>query len=545
MDSLPARDDARGSALVRLHPITLLLEIPSLLVRWVGPFVLIGLVGSHPETFFSRTFRFAIVGAAIGTTAALLRYATVRYGILDRHLVIRSGLLHRRTRSVPLVQIHNVDLRTRPLQRLLGVCEVRVETAGGHQAEAHLRVVGVDDAQRLRRAVLHHDVSHRDVSHKDLPHRAVLPGDEGGATEDPDHAAIAYVDPASVDPAPDPAVDTPSGDERPIWKIGLRELLLAGATGNRVGPIAALLVGLQEILDDSGFDVPRAIESVVLRFLGQGTTSTLLILGSISILFLVAGWLVSIAMSWITYHGFTLERSGVELRRSHGLLSRFEALVSVPRVQVLLLESTWLRRWIGYVAIRVQTAGSPKKGAGGSAVLFPLLPRRDAPALGRWVFPELEIDEAALLPVHPRSLRRGFVRYLLGLVAIVGAAAIAKGPLVLLLMVAAPIPAWALARARYRALGYHLGDRFLLVRAGVLTRNLWVIPVERIQTIAWKQNPFQRFAGLASLTVDTAGAASWSAATIVDLGERDAGDLWLRLASVAETANLREDTDVV
>ena len=58
---------------------------------------------------------------------------------------------------------------------------------------------------------------------------------------------------------------------------------------------------------------------------------------------------------------------------------------------------------------------------------------------------------------------------------------------------------------RYHARGYDMGDDRLRVVRGVMFHSDTVVPFGRIQHIDVNQGPLQRFYGLATLTVHTAG----------------------------------------
>jgi putative membrane protein len=74
-------------------------------------------------------------------------------------------------------------------------------------------------------------------------------------------------------------------------------------------------------------------------------------------------------------------------------------------------------------------------------------------------------------------------------------------------VVVAPVPARAflLAPIRSAALGYQLNPTVFVTRSGVLTRELRVVPYERIQSVRIRQGPLQRLLRLASVWVDCAG----------------------------------------
>jgi uncharacterized membrane protein YdbT with pleckstrin-like domain len=92
-----------------------------------------------------------------------------------------------------------------------------------------------------------------------------------------------------------------------------------------------------------------------------------------------------------------------------------------------------------------------------------------------------------------------------------------------LLLLIALIPAWLLAHAHYRHLGHARSGSFVLTREGLWTRRSYIVPVRKIQTLHFRQTPFQRRLRIGTLTIETAGnPLDWHAPRTIDLG-RDYG----------------------
>ncbi|MFG0320328.1 MAG: PH domain-containing protein, partial [Planctomycetota bacterium JB042] len=436
-DGAGAREGLR-----RLHPATVLLEIPATVLKWGWPIVAAGFLfgGGSPST---NVVKWAVIGIVFGAVSTLFRYFTLRFGIVGERLVLRHGLIWTVDRTIPLDRIQNVDLKSSPIQRLFGVTTVRIETAGADDTEASLSVVSEEVAERFR---------------DDLLERRAAPS---GRPREPE------------------AKDAP--EEEVIRRLGFGELLLAGATENRVGVIVAALFGLLELLDEGTLDLEGPLELALGRAASAGPWLAGALAVALVLTFLVAGWVTSILLTALRFHGFELRRSGEGVRRRHGLLSKYESLVRRDRLQVFLLEANLLRRLVGYVTLKVQTAGSGEKGeAGGSAVFFPLLPRREADGLMRLVLPHgsrADLDLDSLRPVHPRAARRIFLRLCL-LSALCGGfvALAAQDPRGLLVVPVGVLLAFALRGPQYRALKWNVTDSTVIARAGLWTRRLWVVP---------------------------------------------------------------------
>jgi membrane protein YdbS with pleckstrin-like domain len=123
--------------------------------------------------------------------------------------------------------------------------------------------------------------------------------------------------------------------------------------------------------------------------------------------------------------------------------------------------------------------------------------------------------------VKLQSLERGYltvlrVRSALGWLIFAAMAAVADGYLQWRLglppgVVAGPVIALAflsivlLVPGRWRRWGYAFTDRELHVASGWLTRTHTIVPLSRVQHIDVSQGPIERSAGVATLSLHTAG----------------------------------------
>lgn len=81
----------------------------------------------------------------------------------------------------------------------------------------------------------------------------------------------------------------------------------------------------------------------------------------------------------------------------------------------------------------------------------------------------------------------------------------------------------------WRATGWRLDDRLFAMRAGVYTREWTGVPRDRVQSVLVSSNPLQRWRGLATVTVRTAGAHT-PAVVLGDIEEPAAERLRAELA---------------
>jgi putative membrane protein len=472
----------------RLHPFSIASRALRLARQLLLPAVLGGAsVGGDLRGVLVWIF---LILALPSVLLAAAQWLAFRFRLESDDLVIDSGVFGRRRRVIPIDRVQNVDLEQSALERLVGVAELRIETAsGGREAEASLSVLSLAEARAVQADLLA-------------------------------RRATARATPAAG-----------SGD-RPLLQLTVLDLALAGATSNEAGLIAAGLATLLEVAGRFGAltTVAHRLDNAVSGGFGAGAVGAATAIALVILAFVVLGWVVSIVATVVRYHGFTLTRVGDDLRLEHGLLSRHHTTVPLARVQAVRIQVTIPRRALGLAALRIDTAGSGPGARGGTGgrtdAHVPISRRSDVARLLREVLPDARLDHDHLQPVAPASRRRERVR-LTFLVAVftVGLATwgLPRAWLAVLLLA----PAWALAGARYRARGWNHDDLHLIAREGVLTRTTWVVPRRKIQTLHATETPFQRRWRLATLLVDT--AAGVRPARVVDLHRATAARLLVEL----------------
>jgi putative membrane protein len=227
---------------------------------------------------------------------------------------------------------------------------------------------------------------------------------------------------------------------------------------------------------------------------------------------LLAMRLLSMIWSFVRLYGFRLERAGDDLRAEFGLFTRVMATIPLRRIQTLTIREGPLHRLFGAASVRVDSAGGDA-GAAGAAKresLAPIVERRLLPGLLRDVLPEVDLTAIAWQPVDPRGFRRAVKASLVfyALLSVPFVAMLRWWTFALL----AVLCVWAFvdARLHIRHLGWAVADRAILFRSGWMFRQLTIARFTKIQAVAVGESPFDRRYRMASVSVDTAGAADLS-----------------------------------
>jgi putative membrane protein len=522
-----------------------------------GSFVLANETG-----FGSGDIAFLLAPAAflLGVAYQVAYYYRFTYELTDEELIVASGVVGRQKREIPLERIQNVDVRRPALKRALGLAVVNFETAGGSSTEATLDAVDTAEADRLQNEIGPRSRRRRRSKSAERSSTAAVTGgaaSERGETDGTDGpVATEGVTRTANTPDAHETADRPDShettgtpglqetDEELLYEVSDHELRVLSVVSFRPGAFAVPFIGIpfggeemtRTLLGRLGIDLQEGVRSLAaldVLTLGVGAVGLL-------VSYLLAVWVVSIALTYLQYYDFRLERVGDELRYERGLIGRYSGTIPLGKVQTVTVGENVLMRRLGYAALGVETAGYAPgaNGGSGSETTVPLGARDRVLTLAQKVLAASDdtgryeasetfdettdvgegddsspVVDPALSSPEPRARKRYTRRYLIALGLL--AAAIGTATVVTTLptaaaavpVVLAPLTPVA-ARLKYRHRGYHETAWSLVTRAGFWRRRTRIVPVFRLQNVLITRTIFQRRWGLASVTADTASSAS-------------------------------------
>uniref|UniRef100_A0A8J8AY20 PH domain-containing protein n=1 Tax=Coralloluteibacterium stylophorae TaxID=1776034 RepID=A0A8J8AY20_9GAMM len=217
--------------------------------------------------------------------------------------------------------------------------------------------------------------------------------------------------------------------------------------------------------------------------------------------------LLSVLLAVLTYHGFTLSEQDGRLQVQRGLLTRVRASVPRHRIQAFAVGESLLQRLFRRRDLRVDTAvRTSGNDARGLRELAPIADPGAVDALVRDLLPGTAWPDLHWQRLDPRAWRRMVVApswIVLGLSAMAAMRFGAWGALGLALLPLVVVRARLWARhARYA-----VGERLVAVHEGWLHRRWRFAEIGKLQGLRLAQSPFDRRLGMATLWIDTAGAA--------------------------------------
>ncbi len=447
-------------AVRRLHPFSWLFVLLINLQKVALPLIALLFLGRGEGWEL-----FGVVGAILLALYSVVYSFGFRYQLLPTEIVVREGIFARTERHVPYERIQNVVQRRNVLHRLFGVSELILESAGGTKPEAKMSVITVAEADRIER---------------------VLRGHRHDASAD------------------EVVEDTPP----PLLALDLAELVRLGLVTNRgavaIGAAAALYWQFEPWESRM---VRKTIGSVFSVLPDWADVSAQPIAVAATVLLFIAGCFVvlkvlSILMSWVGFHGFTLTRRGERVSTARGLLTHHAASARLDKIQRLVLGESWLARRLGRRWLSCDVAAGITAGSEADATRLKWLAPIATPAKIRELVdalaPGLDVDALEWRPLHPRAWQRMFrpVALIGTLIAI--PLTVTFGPSVILLWAVAITFSFLDARRSAKFAGYAITPEIVAFRAGWLLRQWTIARIEKGQSINLTQSPFDRRAGMAT-----------------------------------------------
>lgn len=278
------------------------------------------------------------------------------YRVTDEEVELRTGVLFRRHRRLPLARLETVDLARPLFARLFGLAQVRLEAVS--EGESEVRLSYLDDSTAL---ALRDELRDR-----------LKPSPAADAGPDSSHAG-----------PPQQAIRVPTA-----------EVVAASVLGRIVLVWPVLL----------------AIALVLVAAVGPGAGLALSV--AVGLPVGIVPLLVGLVEAERLY-GFTLSESDRGFDISRGLLNEMHQVVLVDRVQAVAVVEPLLWRRFGRVRLVVDVAGyrgGSNEDQQRTAVLLPIAPSSLVADVLRRVQPDLHLNELSHVPAPAASRWRAPIR---------------------------------------------------------------------------------------------------------------------------------------
>lgn len=453
----------------RLHPVAMLVKMVKSIKEIIAALIVLVV------TNFGN-FRFLlIVGTAIGAVfiiiLSILHWLKFTYRLEENEFRVEQGVFLKKKRYVPFERIQSINISAGIIQRLFGVVNLKIETAGGMgEAEIELSAISKEEADRIQRIIKEQKNQIQEES----------------------------------------AVPTDLQEGKLLYKINLKELLITAATSGGLGVALSIVAFLSQ------FDEIIPYEKIFEQ-LEWITHASLTVIVFVCLLGLLLAWVLSFIGVLLKYGDFTIREESGQIIISRGILERKQFTIPIDRIQAIKISENLLRQPLGYAAVHIETAGGgDEKDI--ETVLFPLIRKSQ---LKEKIESILDVTiQQQLNPIPKRALYRLWLQdFFLDLIVIVPLCLFLKpwGYLSLLLI---PI-SFILGYGQYKDSGWLINGNELTLSCRLINKITVVLEKKRIQSLKIKQSYFQRRRKLVSVEANFISGSLGNDVTVDNLDQND------------------------
>ena len=374
----------------------------------------------------------------------ITKWLTFTYWIEDEELKTEYGLFFKKKRFIPIERIQNLNYNEGVIHRLFNVVQISIETAGGltSVADVELSAITKNAASEMERLI--HQNYKRDCQN-----------------------------------------EQPDQKNKIIFKMKNENLLLLATTSSSVGVV---LTGIVALFSQIVEIIPFNKISVHFSFLQQ---SSLFLLTLIIAVALLIAWIISVAMTFLSYYDFTLSYFEDRLEISRGLLEKKKITIPVEKIQAIKIIENPVRQLFGYATVTIENAGSSMTSANEKKVV--LLPLIKKSAIQSILLNSMDIDlDVEGGNYSPKRARPLFYRkyvLVLAIFTVIATIYISIYSLALLLLV--PLFAY-LGYIQHRNACFKLGGNQLAVQYRVISKVLYIAKQNKVQAFEITQTVFQK-----------------------------------------------------
>ena len=505
----PTPETLRGTH--RANPLSVLVEALKMASGLVT-LVAFGLARDFFAGDLSVFVKLVLAAAGIFAVCLLLSFAVWRaktWELTAEGVRLCWGLgwgpFSRRSLTIPYEHIHTVSMSSSLLDRVFGLITLDLDTGAAASEGDASKISGLRAGEA-------------DVLRAELFSRR--------------RAVASQVREGEKDAAP---VDAAPVAERPLATFSLTgcELALAAASqmsagGQAVALVVLLVNGANQLIEWGLLDVVGKGDELMA---GISPVIVPVVLAFLAIALLL-GAAVSFVVNLVRYAGYRVERYADRVVVEHGLLSRSSRALAVGRVQYVAVRQGIIRQLIGYAEVTAQVVAAPGEKDGepsGSVLLHPFIRMDEVDAFLAEVLPGYAgvLGRVELGRLGPIARRRSVVRaaiwwpfataiffgvhWIFGFSGLLESAAWLLRPVLVAAAVLSAVLFVGLVADALRAWGaarYGHTARELVLVTGGLMRLTVMVPRSCLQRMEVRANPFQRRAGVATLSVRTAASGA-------------------------------------
>jgi len=468
-------ENSNNNESIRLHKFSPLFILIAAVKQAIIPL----LVGSGYYRMSDNMEFFLTVLIIFGALFPVLTYWFYHYWIKDDFLEIKEGIFFKKNRKIPYTRIQNVNVSQGPLQRILKVATLQLESASGGKPEAIMRVVDLGVVEQIKLKV----------------------------KQSSQEQSINLLDNEENIDEPTPV----------LHSLNTREVITYGIISQRGMVIGAIVFGFmaqnQKFMEglvkyfNQFFQLPDFTKITLAQSLVYVSVIGLFIFLSLQFM--------SIMWALLKFHQFEISKQHDRLHATMGLLSKISATIPLKRIQLYRLSENPLHKLFKAKTITIETAGGVNTDKAGIVMrwLAPYINKAKVPEFMAQIEEKISYNSIDWQNIPTRAWRRVIKRSLIQLFLF---------SLVLLTLASIPtievrFYAWVLiicmipmtyfyAKKYVKKTAYFINGDIICFKSGIWFSKQSIVKISKIQTVEIIESYFDRKNKMATLEIDTAGS---------------------------------------
>ncbi len=475
----------------RLHPVSAIISSVKALKSMILPVAIIIIsngfnfsLNFRSEHFFETVLLFGVwgVGAVLALVGGIVKWRTFVYWFEDGELRVKYGLFVKKKRYIPFERIQSLNYHEGIFHRIFGLVKVQVETAGNKGGKPEVELTAI---QKIAADVIEEEMR---------------------------RAKTQIAQPLDVEPAHGQIEEVMVPI---IYRMSMRDLLVLATTS---GGIGVVLSGVAAVISQFSDIIPyEEVFHEVADFVKVGA-----FLVALMVMFvLIIAWLLSVVITLVNYHDYTVRIEDEKLMITKGLLEKKRITLPLNRIQAIRIVENPLRQIFGFATVVVESAGgNGEKGGDKKIALFPLIKKQDCLQTLEQLFPEMNWHPEFIKA--PKRARPFFYRIdFFWLVPIIGASSYFLYPYGLLAFLLIPLIIF-LGIWQHRTAGYMIEGKQLTMQYRVFSRVTMFMEKKRIQSMESSQTYFQKRKQVMSIKATVMSGMTGMTGNVPSLEQQDA-----------------------
>jgi putative membrane protein len=460
----------------RLHPIAIMVNVSKKLKEFIFTFIALLVIGNNDpggKLFLIGASVIVVIMIIITSILSWLRYT---YRLEQDELRIEYGIFVRKNRYIPIERIQSIDLSEGLLQRVFGLVQLKVETAGGSggaEAEVVLSAITREEARQIQEYVS-------------------ATKNTGGSDSEPKQISEGQL----------------------IYKITPGQLMLLSLTSGGVGVVISAVLAFLSQLDDF---IPY---ERLFRGIEKWAVSNIIMIAVIVFIGFLLAWIIALFGTMLKYANFKVMKTEHDLIISQGLLERRQVTIPLKRIQAIRVNENIIRQILGYGSVVVESAGGSARNEEGAKVnLLPIVQTKKIASMLGPFLADYQLN-THFTPPPKRAFIRYFIRsWYISIPIVIVALIFLKIWGLLSLILLAFTTFWAYLK--YKDAGWNLDENQLCLRYRGIIRTTVFMKKNKIQSIEIMESFFQRKKKLATIEAFVKSGFGSTGGQVIDLEKSD------------------------